>query len=42
MLDEVIRRLRFHHWRHAERLTPRATLHFTTYTGIDRRRLRRR
>jgi hypothetical protein len=32
-LDEVIRRLRFHRWRHAERLTPRATLHDTKYTA---------
>ncbi len=31
MLDEVIRRLRFHRWRHAERLTPRARLHYTKY-----------
>jgi hypothetical protein len=33
MLDEVIRRRRFHRWRHAERLTPRATLHYTKYTA---------
>ena len=33
MLDEVIRRLRCHRWRDAERLTPRATFHYTKYTA---------